>query len=383
MLPLLKRAYLGHSRGMNIREALAMLASNGLGIAQEVFERGAEGLGLDDATVRQYSAIGTTYFGPCNDKPTRRAVMEIAVDFPIARLAIIHKAAAQLSPQAAISRWELRLELARLVNLSLAELQHHAVARVRELNRASKSQAPRSLIIGRRSDATGRRTAVLKLPEAEMAGLERRIRSMISQREKTPEDIAMGNAMWNLLTRNRGGVNASAKEPTVLLCANDLESSKDGTTLLATDGTTIDASEYVTRHLTPLGWALLYDRHAQPVNLWRTQRLANDYQRQIIAVDQGECAWPGCDRLAMYGTAHHIKAWKHGGQTNLDNLIGLCGVHNALNDDDPESPPRNGRVTRNRDGEIIWLPPGGGPPVVKRGYLTSRSGRHWAQNYTA
>ncbi|MGO2425760.1 MAG: HNH endonuclease signature motif containing protein, partial [Corynebacterium flavescens] len=48
--------------------------------------------------------------------------------------------------------------------------------------------------------------------------------------------------------------------------------------------------------------------------------------------------------------------WKHGGETNVANLVTLCSYHNGINDDDPNAPPRRGRLTRD-GGKIIWQPP--------------------------
>lgn len=349
---------------MNVREALLALSSQGLELARLALEGRLGDCGLDPSQLRSYKAVGIVLYGPCRQKKIRSAFLDVAADFSIARLIIIHKAAGQLSRRAPITRWELRLELGRLRELSLEELAQHAKARVRELNAASGTRPVRSLVISADADATGRRTAVLKLPETEMASLERKLRAM---KTSGPDDVAMGNAMWTLLTTGRG-VAVKGLEPTVLLMAEDLEG-RGGSMLQATDGTQIDATDYLENQLGQYGWVLLYDKLAQPVNLWRISRFANDKQRAIIAADQGQCAWPGCRRTAIYGQAHHIHDWKDGGYTNLDNLMGLCGPHNAMNGG------KNGRMARDHDGYPIWIPPDGGPPVRNRGYHTTRSGR--------
>lgn len=355
---------------MNLAAIDSYLSTNGLALAQYVYDNGA-GFGFSTAQLRSYRAVGQSYFGPCPEKRTRAKVMKLAEDFPIARLVVIHKAAGRLSKGARLSRWEFRLELAQRTDLSLAELEEYATARTRQLG---AKRGPRSMIIGRSTDVTGRRTAVVKLPEAEMAQLESQIRQMIIGR-RVPEDIAMGNALWTLIN---SGVTISARniEPTVLVSTDDLEG-KGPDTLQATDGTEVDAAEYLNGRLSNYGWVILYDKNAQPVNLWRTKRHANDKQRMIIAADQGQCAWPGCKRLALYGKAHHVHPWSQGGNTNIDNLMGLCGPHNALNDDDPEI-HRNGRMARDAKGRAAWYPPDGGPPQNNRGQHTLRSGREWA-----
>ena len=358
---------------MTVDKALAFLSTHGLDLAQFAFEHEVEDLGLEQADARLYRAIGAVYFGPCSEQTRRTEAINLAQHFPIARLAIIHKAASQLHKSASISRWELRLELTKLTHLSLTELRQHAVDRVRQLNASTGKPAPRSLIIGRRTDATGRRTAVFKLPEKEMAWFEGKLRRLTRTRGSVPEDIAMGNACFSLLGNKPGHAKESSSlEPTVLVKTDDFRRHSE-TTLQATDATTVNAAEYLNGRLGEYGWAILYDQNAQPVNLWRTRRLANQKQRAIIAADQGQCAWPGCERIALYGQAHHIVSWENGGETNLDNLLGLCGPHNAQN-----GRGANGHMERDKQGRPVWIPPDGKNPLYNQGIHTLRSGRSWA-----
>ncbi|WP_040521298.1 HNH endonuclease signature motif containing protein [Gordonia araii] len=64
-----------------------------------------------------------------------------------------------------------------------------------------------------------------------------------------------------------------------------------------------------------------------PLDLKRTQRLATPALRTaLIARDHG-CQFPGCGKPASWTDAHHIKEWRDGGQTTLDNLVLLCRYH--------------------------------------------------------
>ncbi len=351
---------------MELADIDAFLVTNGLALAEYMYRRGA-GFGLSVKECLLYRPIGESYFGPCREKKTRAAVVKLAQTFSIARLTVMHKAASQLRREAPITTWQLRLELAELNHLSDTELEQYAKTRVRELNATSNTRPARSLVIGRHADATGRRTAILKLPDNEMASLEKTLRTRTRNRGGTPEDIAFGNALWAMLT-DGGSAAPTRLEPTVLITTDDLESCGDHE-LIATDGTLINATEYLADRLTEYGWAILYDKNAEPVNLWRTQRLANWKQRAIIAADQITCAWPGCDRLALYGRAHHIKAWKDGGNTNQNNLMGLCGPHNARNET-----KKNGRMARDHTNRAVWIPPDGGPTQTSY----TRNGRSWA-----
>ncbi len=65
------------------------------------------------------------------------------------------------------------------------------------------------------------------------------------------------------------------------------------------------------------------------LNLGRTTRLANRAQRRALRGLYRCCAIPGCtvgyDRCKL----HHILWWRHGGGTDLHNLLPVCSVHHT------------------------------------------------------
>ena len=48
---------------------------------------------------------------------------------------------------------------------------------------------------------------------------------------------------------------------------------------------------------------------------------------RALAIRDGGCRYPGCDRPVAWTDAHHIEHWEHGGPTNLHNLCLLCRRH--------------------------------------------------------
>ena len=48
---------------------------------------------------------------------------------------------------------------------------------------------------------------------------------------------------------------------------------------------------------------------------------------RAIAARDGGCRYPGCDRPVRFCDAHHIRHWRHGGNTDHDNLVLLCSRH--------------------------------------------------------
>jgi hypothetical protein len=76
---------------------------------------------------------------------------------------------------------------------------------------------------------------------------------------------------------------------------------------------------------------VVLDESGQVLNLGREQRLYNRHQRRALAIRDGGCRWPGCDRPPSWTEAHHIEHWsQHGGRTDLSNGILLCRHHHLL-----------------------------------------------------
>ena len=63
------------------------------------------------------------------------------------------------------------------------------------------------------------------------------------------------------------------------------------------------------------------------LDLGRTTRLANRNQRRALRALYATCAIPGC--CVRYGRTklHHVIWWRHGGRTDLENLLPVCEKH--------------------------------------------------------
>ena len=69
------------------------------------------------------------------------------------------------------------------------------------------------------------------------------------------------------------------------------------------------------------------------LNLGRSTRVANRAQRRALHGLYRTCAVPGCGVDYRWCKLHHIIWWRHGGHTNLDNLLPLCERHHhAIHD---------------------------------------------------
>jgi hypothetical protein len=52
-------------------------------------------------------------------------------------------------------------------------------------------------------------------------------------------------------------------------------------------------------------------------------------RRALVLRDRG-CVFPGCAKPASVCHSHHVKSWLEDGQTELGNLVLLCGHHHRL-----------------------------------------------------
>jgi hypothetical protein len=71
------------------------------------------------------------------------------------------------------------------------------------------------------------------------------------------------------------------------------------------------------------------------LDVGRARRLVTAAIWIALILRDRHCAFPGCDRPPVRCHAHHIHHWIHGGNTNLANLVLLCGHHHRVIHDSP------------------------------------------------
>jgi hypothetical protein len=64
-----------------------------------------------------------------------------------------------------------------------------------------------------------------------------------------------------------------------------------------------------------------------PLNVGRSARTEPPGLRRALEARDRGCRWPGCDTPAAWATAHHIRGWRNGAQTSLQEMALLCHVH--------------------------------------------------------
>jgi hypothetical protein len=100
------------------------------------------------------------------------------------------------------------------------------------------------------------------------------------------------------------------------------------------------------------------------LDLGRTTRLANRAQRRALRGLYATCAIPGCGEHYDRCKLHHIIWWRHGGRTDLDNLLPVCVRHHHKIHDAGwtiDLGPNRQLTIRYPDGTIHTT----GPPTIR------------------
>jgi hypothetical protein len=90
---------------------------------------------------------------------------------------------------------------------------------------------------------------------------------------------------------------------------------------------------------------------AQPLEVGRTSRVVQAAQRAALAVRDGGCGFPGCERPPAWCEAHHRRHWLHGGPTDLANLALVCRAHHRAVHEG------GWKLARQADGRLAATPP--------------------------
>lgn len=120
-------------------------------------------------------------------------------------------------------------------------------------------------------------------------------------------------------------------------------------------GTVMDCGDLTASQIRRLAcdcWVLpaVMDGDSRPLDVGRTRRTVDRYQRRAVAARDRGCAYPGCGRTPRHCEFHHVKHWVDDGRTDLGNLLMLCWTHHRMIH-------HAGWEVRMRDGQPEFIPP--------------------------
>jgi hypothetical protein len=90
---------------------------------------------------------------------------------------------------------------------------------------------------------------------------------------------------------------------------------------------------------------------SRPLDVGRSTRVVQPAQRAALAVRDGGCAFPDCDRPLAWCEGHHLWHWIDGGPTDLANLALLCRAHHLAVHEG------GWQLIRGPDGRFTATPP--------------------------
>lgn len=100
--------------------------------------------------------------------------------------------------------------------------------------------------------------------------------------------------------------------------------------------------------------AVVRDGEHTPIDVGRRDRRLSAALRRALTSRDRSCRFPGCGS-SRHLDAHHVVHWADGGETNLSNLVLLCGYHHRFVHD------RGWTVTAAASGTFAFAPPRGAP----------------------
>ena len=142
------------------------------------------------------------------------------------------------------------------------------------------------------------------------------------------------------------------------------------TTAHSDDGGLVIPGSVLERALCATGTVeVTVDTCGNALDVGRERRLFTPKQRLALAIRDGGCIWPGCDRPPAYCEAHHCDHWADGGRTDCSVGVLLCRFHHL------HLHNCGWRIARSEVGDfLLHAPVGtGGEPIV----LQSKSPLRW------
>lgn len=334
---------------MTFDELLGALLGAGLEALAGFDREAALRAGLNPTQVRAWERVHRAYYGSTNAPAQQARARDEAFESgkSLDQLAYIESRIAHVPDQRV--RRELRLELLRVPG-NFDALKRRAA----DIVPAPEPKAPTDSLRTSKP-VMGKSSLHLRADDDVIADMVAAARAKLSP--DAPESPQMAA---NLIAAfYEGGVTRSVPRPIVGVPLPDfvrvLEHQGDETIFGLDNGTTMTGAQLLPLLLGDTVEFALFHPQSGPVNLYRGSRHANAKQRDLARMTNPVCPFPGCGRGAIHCEAHHVTAWKHGGKTNLNNLVPLCRYHNRVNDDDRQRRKR-GHI-EIIGGRGIWVSP--------------------------
>ncbi len=167
---------------------------------------------------------------------------------------------------------------------------------------------------------------------------------------KTGQKLSLADAFVEMASRSITASEQANDERYQVIVHT--EASLDETTVEGRLGDKVRVSAGTSRRLTcdATTTTVVHDKAGAIIDVGRkTRRISTKLRLALTQRDQG-CRFPACTN--RFTDAHHVKHWIDGGETNLKNLMLLCGYHHSFVHDGKALLGED-QIFRHKDGTPI------------------------------
>ncbi|PRQ11297.1 hypothetical protein C1Y63_07025 [Corynebacterium sp. 13CS0277] len=173
-----------------------------------------------------------------------------------------------------------------------------------------------------------------------------------TKKSKKKKDDEGPNPAWLAIEGLKRAITVGSGAPALVVSVTAQELLGTQAEYLGSHGGTLNGHEVQALIDEADWWLCIHDPVTfVPIALGRTERLASVAQRIALHAEQGVCQADGCNQGSARCQVHHLKAWRYGGKTDVDNLALLCARHHGLNRDAGPN-RRRGQFQRDADGKV-------------------------------
>jgi hypothetical protein len=295
------------------------VAETDLSAVRDALAQGTLGISQADAIVRSLGdAAGDTVAG-------QRAIAKLVADAPTVN-------ADDLAARSRLARAELEPDTALQDERSLRARRYLRIGpEVDGVRRIHGLLDPESsaVVVAAMDAATSPRRGGPRFVDTDSAALAQRLASDERTNDQLRLDalidlVRVGSAVGHAPTFGR-------TRPAVRVVVSERDFRTSTGRAWFEGSTTATSTQTAQRLACDVGIApVILSAKGEVLDLGVAIRPFSPTQRIALAVRDGGCRWPGCDRPPSWCEAHHILEWSRGGPTDLANGVLLCRHHHLL-----------------------------------------------------
>ena len=254
--------------------------------------------GMAPDRARAWDAMQKVYYGPTKFTRKQALAAQKARGFSLDELALIERRIGGVKDLS--ERWRLRLALLDVTG------GYRAIERAARELVPRDDDSPTKKQVAFSAPKNGRARITIDTTDRKAADLEHRLKQGIDATQ--PAAAQMEEAFWRIVEGKTGGVVAAAPRPIVMVPISEhariMAGEGDDVILTLTDGTTMTGAEYMQQEFGEALEVAAFHPEEGAVNLYDTERFANQKQRDLACMVSPVCAFPGCRHGALGSEIH-------------------------------------------------------------------------------